>query len=74
MLRWKETRETKREKDSCIGVDQIDAVRSAHPEVEIYTYVGAGHGFSCDARSSFNADAAELAHERTLAFLRTHIA
>lgn len=60
--------------DTHIGHDQIDAVRAVHPEVEIFTYEGAGHGFSCDARSSFNPDAAALAQERTLAFLKTHIA
>ena len=60
--------------DTHIGVDQVNAVRSAHPEVEIYSYQAAGHGFSCDARSSFNPDAAALAQQRTLAFLKTHIA
>ncbi len=60
--------------DTHIGPDQIEAVRSAHPEVEIYVYAAAGHGFSCNARSSFSPDAAELALQRTLAFLRTHLA
>jgi carboxymethylenebutenolidase len=60
--------------DSHIGKDQIDAVRSAHPEVEIYIYDGAGHGFNCDARSAFYPAAAALARERTLSFLKTHIA
>lgn len=61
-------------KDSHIGVDQIDAVRAAHPEVEIFVYEGAEHGFNCDARSSYNPAAAALARERTLGFLKTHIA
>ena len=60
--------------DSHIGPEQIDAVRSAHPEVEIYVYEGAQHGFSCDARSSFNPDQAKVARGRTLEFLKTHIA
>ena len=60
--------------DSHIGKDQVDAVHSAHPEVEIYLYDNAGHGFSCDARVDFYAPAAALARERTLSFLRTHIA
>jgi len=60
--------------DSHIGVDQIDAVRAAHPEVEIFVYEGAEHGFNCDARSSYNPAAAALARERTLGFLKTHIA
>jgi carboxymethylenebutenolidase len=49
-------------------------VRSAHPEVEIYVYDNAGHGFNCDARVSFYPPAAELARGRTLTFLKTHIA
>jgi carboxymethylenebutenolidase len=60
--------------DSHIGQDQIEAVRSAHPEVEIYIYEGAGHGFNCDARASFDAPSAALARERSLAFLKSHIA
>jgi len=60
--------------DSHIGTDKIDAVRKAHPEVEIYVYEGADHGFNCDARSSYNPEAAKLARERTLEFLRTNVA
>ncbi len=60
--------------DSHIGQDQVEAVRNAHPEVEIYLYEGAEHGFSCDARASYNPDAAKLARERTLAYLKANIA
>lgn len=60
--------------DTHIGPEQIQAVRSAHPEVEIFVYDGAEHGFCCDARSAFNPGAASLARQRTLAFLKTHIA
>ena len=61
------------EKDTHIGKDQIDAVRSAHPEVIIYTYPEAEHGFNCDARSSYNPAAAGLARERSVAFLTTNL-
>jgi carboxymethylenebutenolidase len=61
--------------DTHIGKDQIEAVRTAHPEVEIFTYEGAGHAFNRDADpESFHAAAAKLAWERTLVFLKTHIA
>jgi carboxymethylenebutenolidase len=60
--------------DSHIGKDQVDAVRAAHPEVEIYTYAGAGHGFANPGRADYRAEAAKLAWERTLGFLKTHIA
>ncbi len=60
--------------DSHIGQEQINAVRAAHDkhkgEVEIFVYEGAGHGFSCDARASYNPEAAGLAWTRTLAFLK----
>jgi carboxymethylenebutenolidase len=59
--------------DDHIGSDQIDAVRNAHPEVEIYLYEGAGHAFANAARSSYVADAAKLANERALEFLKAHI-
>lgn len=60
-------------KDSHIGPEQIEAVREAHPEVQIYIYENAEHGFNCDARGSFNPEAAALAKERTLAFFKQYI-
>jgi carboxymethylenebutenolidase len=61
--------------DSHIGSDQIDAVRRAHPEVEIFVYEGAGHAFNRDADpNAYHASSAVLARERTLAFLKTHVA
>jgi carboxymethylenebutenolidase len=59
--------------DDHIGKDQVDAVRNAHPDVEIYTYEGAGHAFANPARESFVPDAAKLANERALEFLKAHI-
>jgi carboxymethylenebutenolidase len=59
--------------DDHIGSDQVDAVKNAHPEVEVYLYEGAGHAFANAARSSYVADAAKLADERALEFLKTHI-
>ncbi len=60
--------------DSHIGPDQVEAVRSAHPEVSIFVYEGAQHGFNCDARASFNPEAAALARQRTLAFFGENLA
>ncbi len=59
--------------DDHIGIDQVDAVRQAHPEVMVYLYEGAGHGFNCDARASFSPQAAALAMQRTLGFLSEHL-
>jgi carboxymethylenebutenolidase len=60
--------------DSHIGSDQIDKVSSAHPEIEIFVYEGADHGFNCDARASYDAPSEALARERTLGFLKMHVA
>jgi len=60
--------------DDHIGKDQIDAVRTAHPDVEIYLYEGAGHAFANPDRPSYVAEAAKLARERSLEFLKGNIA
>jgi carboxymethylenebutenolidase len=60
--------------DTHVGQDQVEAVRSAHPEVEIFVYEGAGHAFSNDFRESYHAASAAAARERSLAFLKKHIA
>ena len=62
------------EDDDHIGKDQLDAVRSAHPEVEIFTYPGVGHAFANYARSSYQKEASDLAHTRSVEFLKANIA
>ena len=60
--------------DTHIPVEQVEKVKAAHPEVEIYWYSDAGHGFNCDLRASYNPQAAELARNRALAFLKKNLA
>jgi carboxymethylenebutenolidase len=60
--------------DDHIGKDQVDAVRTAHPDVEIYVYEGVGHAFANPDRPSYNAAAAKLADERSLKFLKANLA
>ena len=55
-----------------IPLDTVEAFRKAHPEVEVHVY-HANHGFNCDQRGSWNAEAAAQARERTLAFFRKHV-
>ncbi len=55
--------------DQAIPLTIAEEVQRRYPEVEVYVYEGAGHGFNCDARESYAPDAAELARERTLQFL-----
>jgi len=53
--------------------EQARAIAKAHPEIIAHFYAGAGHGFNCDQRASYNAEAAKLARARTLEFFRKHI-
>jgi carboxymethylenebutenolidase len=48
-------------------------VRMAYPDVPLYLYEGAGHGFNCDRRADFRPDASRIALERTLALLGQHV-
>ena len=52
---------------------QAKELLATHPEVPGHFYANAGHGFNCDQRGSYNAEAAKLARERTLAFFRKHL-
>lgn len=59
--------------DAHIPAEQVETVHAAHPEVEIHWYEGAGHGFNCDLRASYNPEAAALARRRALEFLKKHL-
>ncbi len=58
--------------DTHIPAEAVEKVHSAHPEVEIYWY-DAGHAFNATPRTSYNAEAARLARDRSLAFLRKNL-
>ncbi|PHM18699.1 MAG: carboxymethylenebutenolidase [Curvibacter sp. PD_MW3] len=60
------------EKDHWIPLDGVAAFQKVHPEVETHIYP-ANHGFNCDHRGAYDAAAASLARERTLAFFAKHI-
>jgi carboxymethylenebutenolidase len=60
------------ERDTMIPVAGVNALAAAHPDAKVFLYP-ADHGFNCDQRGSFNAQAAKLARERTLEFLRRHV-
>ncbi|MGH8676008.1 MAG: dienelactone hydrolase family protein [Burkholderiales bacterium] len=61
------------ELDQSPTLAQAKAIAEAHPEITANFYAGAGHGFNCDHRASYNAAASKLARERTLAFFRKHV-
>ncbi len=60
--------------DHAIPLAEVERVRAAQPAAPLYVYEGAGHGFNCDQRDSYDAQAAALARTRTLDFLARHIA
>ena len=60
------------ERDHWIPTDTVQAFAAAQPGVAVHVYA-ADHGFNCDQRGSWDAAAAKLARERSLAFLRAHI-
>jgi carboxymethylenebutenolidase len=59
--------------DHWIPLDTVEAFKKAHPEVEVHVYE-CGHGFNCDQRGSYDAEAAKLARQRTIAFFAKHLA
>ena len=56
--------------DGAIPLDGVEEVAAMYPDVPVHVYEGAGHGFNCDARGSYNPEAASLALDRTLEFIR----
>ncbi|MBL0421060.1 dienelactone hydrolase family protein [Ramlibacter sp. AW1] len=61
------------DQDQHIPLDGVEAFKKAHPKVEVHIY-HANHGFNCDQRGAYDAEAARLARERTLAFFGRHVA
>src|SRR6202162_2978855 len=61
------------EKDEHIPLTDVDAIRKKQPQAEIYVYPGAGHGFHCGERVSYHKPSADIAWERTQAFLTKHM-
>jgi carboxymethylenebutenolidase len=51
-------------------VDRIEAQLAASADVHVHRYPGADHGFNCDARAAYHAEASRLAWTRTVTFLR----
>lgn len=66
MFHWGET-------DASIPMEKAKEVAGKHPKQTHHFYPDAGHGFNCDQRGSFNAEAADLALSRTREFLQKHV-
>jgi carboxymethylenebutenolidase len=59
--------------DALIPLEDVRKVRMAYPDIPLYLYEGAGHGFNCDRRADFRPDTAATALQRTLALFATHL-
>jgi carboxymethylenebutenolidase len=57
------------EKDANIPLSDVETIRTKRPECEIHIYPGAGHGFHCDERKSYEPNSAKLAWQRAMTFL-----
>ena len=65
MFQWGET-------DHSIPLEKGKEVAAAQKS-SIHHFYPAGHGFNCDQRGSYNAEASKLARTRTLEFLAKHV-
>lgn len=59
--------------DHGIPMSNVDTVKEKRPDVDVFVYEGAGHGFNCDARPSYHPEAAKTAWARTMTFFADHI-
>jgi len=62
------------QRDTSIPADAVDAFAKAlHVPNDVHEYADAGHAFMDDQRSSYVADAAADAWQRTIAFLTKYL-
>lgn len=60
------------ENDALIPIGGVAMFRTQRPDVSAYAYP-AGHGFNCDERDSYDAEAAQKALERTLSWIFQYV-
>ena len=61
------------DQDKAIDAGKIETIKNAQPDIPLYIYEGAGHGFNCEQRGSYDEEATKVARGRTLEFLAEHI-
>jgi carboxymethylenebutenolidase len=61
------------EKDSGIPLSDVEAIKAKRPDVEVFVYPGAQHGFNCDERASYDKASADIAWPRSLDFFAKHL-
>jgi carboxymethylenebutenolidase len=63
------------DQDASIPMSDVATIKQKRgADCEIYVYAGAQHGFACDERGSFNAEAAAIAWARAIRFLDSAMA
>ncbi|MCC8962821.1 dienelactone hydrolase family protein [Bradyrhizobium sp. Pear76] len=61
------------EKDAGIPLSDVETIKSKRPEVEVFIYPGAQHGFHCDERASYDKASADTAWPRSMEFFAEHL-
>jgi carboxymethylenebutenolidase len=61
------------EKDAGIPLTDVETIKAKQPDVEIFIYPGAQHGFHCDERPSYDKASADVAWPRSMAFFAKHL-
>ena len=62
------------DKDAAIPLDDLQKIKDALQDSPLYVYDDSGHGFTCNARDSFNEGATERAYARALDWMSQHAA
>ena len=61
------------EKDAGIPLSDVETIKAKRPDVEVFIYPGAQHGFHCDERASYDKTSADIAWPRSMAFFAMHL-
>jgi carboxymethylenebutenolidase len=61
------------EQDAGIPLTDVETIKGKRPELEVFTYASAQHGFHCDERASYDKASADIAWPRSIAFLAKHL-
>ena len=60
-------------RDAGIPLTDVETIKAKRPEVEVFIYPGAQHGFHCDERASYDKTSADIAWPRSLGFFAKHL-
>ncbi len=61
------------EKDAGIPLTDVETVKAKRPDVAVFIYPGAQHGFHCDERPSYDKASSDVAWPRSMEFFAKHL-